>query len=263
VTTSNAAAATSIGIPSPTPTVNGVVGSVKTVDQLVTAINADLNLIGKVKASNDAGSLRITNLSTTALDLIGITGSAIDGGGGAAQVAGNDVRVNLVSQFNELRDQLDKLSDDSSYMGVNLLQGDLLKVLFNELATSTLNIQSRDPNGNPFVVNSANLNINSLVNSDLDSNTNIDTLLANLRDSLQMVRAQASNFGSNLSIVQMRQDFTKSLVNTLTTGADNLVLADQNEEGANILALQTRQQLSITALSLSSQASQSVLKLFG
>ena len=77
------------------------------------------------------------------------------------------------------------------------------------------------------------------------------------------MRTQASAFGANLTTVQNRQDFTKNLINTLQTGADNLVLADTNEEGANMLALQTRQQLSTTALSLSAQADQAVLRLFG
>jgi flagellin-like hook-associated protein FlgL len=80
---------------------------------------------------------------------------------------------------------------------------------------------------------------------------------------LNTLRTQASKFGSNISTVQTRQDFTKQLINTLQTGADALVLADTNEEGANLLALQTRQQLSSTALSLSAQADQAVLRLFG
>ena len=46
-------------------------------------------------------------------------------------------------------------------------------------------------------------------------------------------------------------------------GADNLVVADLNEEGANLLALQTRQQLSTQALSLASQSDQAILRLFG
>jgi flagellin-like hook-associated protein FlgL len=62
--------------------------------------------------------------------------------------------------------------------------------------------------------------------------------------------------------VQNRQDFTKNMVNTLQTGAANLTLADTNEEAANLLALQTRQQLSSTALSMASQADQAVLRLF-
>ena len=74
---------------------------------------------------------------------------------------------------------------------------------------------------------------------------------------------QSKAFGSSLSTVQARQDFTKSMINTLTTGADNLTLADSNEEGANLLALQTRQQLSTTALSLAVQSDRNVLRLFG
>ena len=72
----------------------------------------------------------------------------------------------------------------------------------------------------------------------------------------------ASTFGNNYSIVQNRQEFTDGLINVLTEGADNLILADMNEESANMLALQTRQQLAINSLSLASQASQAVLKLF-
>jgi len=87
-------------------------------------------------------------------------------------------------------------------------------------------------------------------------------LTANLGTALNSVRSQSSTFGSSLSIVQNRQDFTKAMINTLQSGADGLTLADSNEEGANLLALQTRQQLSTTALSLASQASQAVLRLF-
>ena len=84
-----------------------------------------------------------------------------------------------------------------------------------------------------------------------------------LTSALTKLRSQSQYFGTNLSTVQIRQDFTKSMINTLQTGADALTLADSNEEGANLLALQTRQQLSTTALSLASQASQAVLRLFG
>jgi len=83
-----------------------------------------------------------------------------------------------------------------------------------------------------------------------------------LKGTLDTLRTQASQLGSNLSIIETRQDFTKNMINVLETGASNLTLADTNEEAANVLALQTRQQLSSTALSLSSQADQNVLRLF-
>jgi flagellin-like hook-associated protein FlgL len=239
-------------------------GSVNDVDALVTLINNAGALIGKVKASNDAGKLQIQNLSTTDLVMAGGTGTTIDGNAlNTSTTSGNSVRKGLVTQFNVLRDQLDKFSADSSFNGINLLQGDVLKVVFNEQSTSTLNIMATDASGSPFAVNSSNLGINVLQNTDLDANANIDTLLNNLTQSLQLARSTSSGFGSSLSIVQNRQDFTKQMISTLKTGADNLVVADTNEEGANMLALQTRQQLSIAALSLANQANQSVLRLFG
>src|SRR5215813_5275931 len=264
VTTSNAAVATSIGIPNNTTTTNGVpavTAAVFTVDQLVASINSNTSLQDKVRAANDAGKLRIENLSTTDLTVTGIgVDGEIDGTGGTG---GNQVRRNLASQFDQLRDQLDKLSDDASFNGINLLHGDKLKLVFNENSTSTIEIQSRDQNGNAFAINCTNLGIQFLQASDLDSDSNIDGFLGGLTTALATIRSQASNFGSNLSIVQNRQDFTKAMINTLQTGADTLVLADTNEEGANMLALQTRQQLSSTALSLASQADQAVLRLFG
>jgi flagellin-like hook-associated protein FlgL len=241
-------------------------GAISTIDQTVAAINANTSLIGKVKAWSDAGKLRIQNISTATMAIVGDTGGVggtIDGSAGTDSIAGNSVRTNLVVQYNLLRDQLDKFAADSSFNGVNLLQGDLLKVVFNEQATSTLDIQALDANGNPFIVNSINLGVVTLANANLDANSNIDVLLTGLTISLGKSRSLASNFSSNLSVVQNRQDFTNKMITTLKTGADNLVIADTNEEGANMLALQTRQQLSITALSLANQSNQSVLRLFG
>jgi flagellin-like hook-associated protein FlgL len=217
----------------------------------------------KIVASNDSGKLRIQNLSTQPLTVTGVTNGAATGGTSVANIAGNDTRTNLAQQFNTQRDQLDKFSDDAYFNGVNLLRGDKLKLVFNENGSSSLDIQARDKDGAPVSINNAYLQIQSLIPSDLDSDDSIDTHLATLGKALESMRSQASNFGSNLSIVQNRQDFTKKMINTLQTGADNLVLADTNEEGANLLALQTRQQLSTTALSLSAQADQAVLRLFG
>ena len=164
-----------------------------------------------------------------------------------------------MTQFNDLRNQLDKLADDASFNGVNLLKGDALKLVFNETNTSSISIQSQNTNG----INVSTLSITVATGTEFSSNDSLDTRLTGLRDALTSLRSQSSAFGSNLSIVQNRQDFTKAMINTLQTGADGLVLADTNEEGANMLALQTRQQLSSTALSLASQADQAVLRLFG
>jgi flagellin len=234
----------------------------QTVDELVTSINANTSLTGKVKASNDGGKLNIQNLSTEDLTIVGATSAGvINGDTGASNtttVGGNTVRKNLITQFNDLRTQLDKLADDSSFNGVNLLRGDTLKLVFNEINTSSISIVSQNANG----INSSVLSIGSATAAEFSSNTTLDTRLDALSTALTSLRSQATAFGSNLSIVQNRQEFTKAMITTLQTGSDALVLADGNEEAANLLALQTRQQLSTTALSLASQADQAVLRLF-
>ena len=152
--------------------------------------------------------------------------------------------------------------DDASFNGINLLRGDKLKLTFNETGTSTIEIQAKDEDGVASAVNTNTLDIDAAVNADFDSDAGLDTKLDGLSASLDSLRSQSSTFGSNLSVVENRQDFTKSMINTLETGAANLVLADTNEEAANLLALQTRQQLSSTALSMASQSDQAVLRLF-
>ena len=248
-----------IGITAGTSTATA--GAVESVDQLVAVINANASLSGKVKASNNAGQIQITNISISSLTVTGIgaVSGKLDGTAGTKAIAGNSVRANLVTQFNQLKDQLDKTAADASFNGINLLTGDVLKLFFNELGTSTLSIQSTNPNG----INSSTLGIASATNAEFQDNTAVDARLQALTAALGTVASQASDFGSHLSIVQNRQTFTNNMINTLRVGADGLTLADTNEEGANMLALQTRQQLSVTALSLASQAQQSVLKLFG
>jgi flagellin len=229
----------------------------KTVDKFVELINRDHG--GMVRASNDNGKLRIENLSTQALNL------GVDTNGNEVvnplKIEGNSVRDNLHKQFNELRDQLDKLSDDASFNGINLLRGDKLTITFNESGSSSIDIQSKDKSDQARAINASNLGVDSLVAMDLDSDAGIDAFLNKISAALTDIRSQASTFGSNLSSVENRQTFTKSMINTLQTGAANLTLADMNEEAANLLALQTRQSLSSSALSMASQADQSILQL--
>ena len=174
----------------------------------------------------------------------------------ATVVTPNATRANLEQQYNDMLSQIDQLAKDASYNGVNLIYGDDLKVVFNENGSSSLTIT-----GVKF--DSKGIGLNPIATDGFQDNKVVSDTLAAIDASLTVLRAQASKFGSNLTTVQARQDFAKNLVNTLQIGADNLVLADTNEEGANMLALQTRQQLSTTALSLANQASQAVLRLFG
>ena len=233
---------------------------VHTVDQMVTLFQNTQALSGFVKLINNAGQLQVQNLSTASLTATGANSTKVDGNAaGTTTIAGNATRLNLITQFNQLRDQLDKTAQDSSFNGVNLLNGDQLKLYFNETSTSSISVQSTNALG----ISSSTLSVSTGTALEFQSNSQLDTRLARLQASVTTVASQASAFGSNLSIVQNRQNFTNNMINTLQTGADGLTLADGNLEGANMLALQTRQQLSIQALSLASQANQAVLRLFG
>lgn len=163
-------------------------------------------------------------------------------------------RANLATQFDEIRTQIDNLAGDSTYRGTNLLDSDDLTVEFNEDGSSDLTVGG-------FDASASGLSIDAAANS-FAADTDIDAASADLDAALSTLRTQAQTLSSNLGIVNARQEFTTEMINSLQTGADQLTLADVNEEGANMLALQTRQQLSIVSLSLSARADSSVLSLF-
>ncbi len=231
-----------------------------TTDELVANINNSTNYNTAIKASNDNGKLRIQNLSTQDLTVGGTNSSnqIIGTNTSSTTIEGNTVRSGLADQFNTLRDQLDKLADDASFNGINLLRGDKLKITFNETGTSSIDIQVPDGKS----VDTTQLGLpTTLEAKSLDSDASIDALLDNVKTAVSQVRSQSSTFGSNLSVVENRQDFTKKMMNTLQTGASNLTLADMNEEAANMVALQTRQSLATSSLSMANQADQNVLQL--
>ena len=229
-------------------------GEVDTSAELLTALNAISDLSAsitddgylKLEATNGEDLVTAEGTNTPLADL-GLTA-------GTATAAENNDRTAFAAQFNELRSQIDQLANDASYNGINLLDGDNLTVTFNEDATSTLGITGVNFNSNGLGISAAE--------NTFQTDGDINGALSDLKSATDTLRSQASKFGSNLSVVETRQDFTKNLINVLETGAANLTLADTNEEGANLLALQTRQQLSSTALSLASQADQNVLQLF-
>jgi len=173
-------------------------------------------------------------------------------------LASNDAttRSNLATQYSEILNQIDNVAADSGYRGTNLIDSgtDDLVVYFNEDGSSTLTINHQD-------ATSAGLGINAPVGS-WANDSDIQSAISELDDAVVTLRQYSQTLSSNLSVVQTRLDFTNNMINTLTKGAENLTLADMNEEGANMLMLQTRQALGVTALSLASQAAQSVLRLF-
>ncbi|MEH0069591.1 flagellin [Pannonibacter sp. Pt2-lr] len=128
----------------------------------------------------------------------------------------------------------------------------------------SLNLKSTNADfaATTFTADSDGVNVTAAVESGFATDEAINQTLDKLNNALSVLRSQASEFGTNLSTVQIRQDYTKTMINTLQEGAGKLTLADTNEEGANLLALQTRQQLASTSLSFASQADQTVLSLF-
>ena len=178
----------------------------------------------------------------------------------AAKATGDtNERSTLAVQFNELLSQINSIANDSTFNGLNLLQAspDNLAVEFNEDNTSNLTITGLDA-----TTATSGINIAVAANN-FGLNANIDTALTSISSALTTLRSNASTLGSNNTILTTRLDFTKNLVNTLETGSGKLTLADLNEESANLLALQTRQQLGLNSLALASQSERAILSLFG
>jgi flagellin-like hook-associated protein FlgL len=237
-------------------------GQVSTLTQLNAALAAN-NLQASV--DNTTGKISITTTNDAASSTVGaITGTAAGAGKAfnavtpsspVADAASQAIRANLVSQYDGIIAQITTTAQDSSFNGINLLNGDVLKLTFNETGKSTLSITG-------VTYNATGLGLSTLASgTDFLDNNSANKVITSLSAASTSLRTEASALGSNLSIVQIRQDFSKNLINVLQTGSSNLTLADTNEEAANSQALSTRQSIAVSALSLSNQAQQSVLQL--
>jgi flagellin len=202
--------------------------------------------MGQAVQTINAANAGITGIQTLIASAKGLAQTAL----GTSDAT---TRANYATQYNAIRAQITSLAADSGYGGTDLIDGDNLAVSFNSDGTSSLTITGTAAN--------AGLTISASAGS-WASDANINAAVTELNTASTSLQNTSASLSSNLAVINARQDFTTSLVNTLTSGADKLTLADMNEEGANMLMLQTRQSLGTTALSLSSQAAQSVLKLF-
>lgn len=167
-------------------------------------------------------------------------------------------RSALGNQAERLATQLNNLINDASYGGVNLLKAtpDNLQVNFNEDSTIELTITG---------INLSASNLGADISTATNNWGTIGDVGADIDEyssALGQLRTAASTLGSQNTLLQTRLDFTKTLIDTLKEGSDKLVSADMNEEGANLLALQTRQQLGVNSLSLAAQSEQAILSLF-
>jgi flagellin-like hook-associated protein FlgL len=198
-------------------------------------------------------------------------------------------RAEYGNQLNELGKQIEKLVEDASYQGLNLLNSSAskLSVRFSDKSASKLDVDGVDFQSSAFFLHSGGSAIGApMVSTDamvsgglgfglllsafnLDNaeqlasfNAMADLAVVRLDETISNVRAQASNLANNVAILNVRSDFTAEYVSVLDSGAGKLTVADLNEEGANLLALQTRQQLGIQSLSFAGQSEQSILGLF-
>jgi flagellin len=246
-------------------------GNVNSIDAFNTALSAagigltaSLATDGSITLTSSNDNASQTLAAAPAANTLGITGTDtvafVTPAGGAAgkplaDAASQAIRANLVSQYNNVIAQITTTSQDSSFNGINLLNGDNLKLTFNETGKSTLNIQG-------VTFNATGLGLAALTSgTDFLDNASANKALTLLGAASTSLRTEASALGSNLSIVQIRQDFSKNLINVLQTGSSNLTLADTNEEAANSQALSTRQSIAVSALALANQSQQSVLQL--
>jgi len=243
---------------------DGSNGTVKSLNDLNTVLQANnmtatLDSTGKltISAANDFASSTLGSAAAggaiggTATSVLSFTAASAPIADAGAQA----VRSGLVSQFNNILSQITTTAQDASFNGVNLLNGDQLKLVFNETGKSVLNITG-------VTFNASGLGLASLTAGvDFIDNNSTNKVVAGLTAASNTLRSQASTLGSNLSVVQIRQDFSKNLINVLQTGSSNLTLADTNEEAANSQALSTRQSIAVSALALANQAQQSVLQL--
>jgi flagellin len=230
-----------------------------TVQQIITAVNGAAGLQVNAELSAN-GNLLLEATGANAITIGGTSTAAEKAqfgltAGTTAAGSVNATRSSLATQYNQVLAQIDQLSADAGFNGVNLLAGQSLQVVFNVARTSSLVLQG-------VTYNSAGLGISQSANN-FQTNTSLAAAANQLTASLTTLQNQAASFGTNLSVIQIRQSFTSATINTLQTGASNLTLADTNQEGAHLLALQTRQSLAETALSLAAQSQNAVLRLFG
>ncbi len=247
-------------------------GKVNSIDSINTALaaagvelQATFNSNGSVAftSTNNAASQTITATGTYAAPPAGsstsvdVSGTATFGAvtAAVADAVSQATRANLVTQYNQIITQITTTAQDASFNGINLLNGDALKLVFNETGKSTVTIAG-------VTFNPAGLGLAALTSGTaFIDNASTNAVLTALNTASITLRSQASAFGANLSIVQIRQDFNKNMINVLQTGSAALTLADTNEEAANSQALSTRQSIATSALSLANQSQQSVLQL--
>jgi flagellin-like hook-associated protein FlgL len=169
--------------------------------------------------------------------------------------------TSYMNEFSDLLDQITQLAADSGYAGINLLGSDELEIAFDETGDSKITVTGFDASSDGLGLTAVTTEWWDSAGGTMDADA-INASLDELASAKSTLRAASKTLSSQLSTVTTREDFTTNMINILTDGANNLVNADTNEESARLLTLQTQQQLAINSLSIATDASQAVLKLF-
>ncbi|WFE91864.1 flagellin [Roseibium porphyridii] len=228
--------------------------SISSIDYTDTTSSTGLNLSDLATAADGTATLALTNGTAGAAALTANATVVSDDDFTAGDTltltdsTGTELGTLEITASTTVQDVSDFIGNSSSDVSASVgtgvvIQADIGVTLSSDGAQSDVSVTPSTANG-------------------FATDSDIESTLSSLTKAQDTLRAQASTFGTNLSIVENRQDFTNALINTLEEGAGKLTLADTNEEGANLLALQTQQSLASTSLSLAAQADQNVLRLF-
>ena len=183
--------------------------------------------------------------------LVGITGLSL----GTTTFTANAARASYAQQFDAIRAQIDAAAQDAGFNGLNLLTGGSQSVALNETGSSSLTLTGS-------TLSSTGLGLTASTNQ-FQSDADISAALSKITAALSTLEATTASFSTSFSIIDVRSEFNQNMIDTLMSGADDLVLADTNAESATLLALQARQKLAITTLSLVSETENMALRLFG
>ena len=231
-----------------------------TVQTLLNAINGTSGLKATASLSSN-GQITFSATSTNNITI----GSTVGGAGTLVGVTGlsngttsfttNALRTSYAAQFDALRTQIDSVVSDASFNGINLLSGGSRTVTLNETGSATVTLSGAN-------ISSSNLGVVASTNN-FQIDTDITTSLANITSALAALQSQTSSLGNSSAILEARSQFNRSMAATLLAGADDLVNSDSTADGSLLLALQSRQQLAATSLSLTSSSDKIALRLFG
>lgn len=164
----------------------------------------------------------------------------------------------LSDEYAALRAQIDTISDNATFDGVNLIQNAStssvgIKAIANSSASATIDVDHADLSTNNSAIASTLSTLTGTVSS---SN------ITDIESAIQAVSSALSKLGTGAKALDTHLNFVSKLQDTLDAGVGNLVDADLAKESAKLQALQTKQQLGVQALSIANQSSGILLGLF-